>query len=120
MDVFGSETTPEHHSKTETPKIWSIVDRAEEASEYLKALSHSGRLMILCYLIEGEKTVTELERLLNARQSSVSQHLARLRADRLVKTRREGKAIHYSLSDDRTIDVINLLHHLFCEADRKA
>lgn len=70
--------------------------------------------MILCYLIEGEKTVTDLEKLLGARQSSVSQHLARLRADRLVKTRREGKAIHYSLADDRIHDLIGLLHQMFC------
>lgn len=91
-----------------------LAENAEAASAYLKALSHPGRLMILCYLIEGEKTVTDLERLLGARQSSVSQHLARLRADQLVKTRREGKAIHYSLADDRTSQVIGLMHRLFC------
>lgn len=94
-----------------------MSENAEMASAYLKALSHPGRLMILCYLIEGEKTVTDLEMLLGARQSSVSQHLARLRADRLVKTRREGKAIHYSLSDDRTRQVIGLLHELFCSEE---
>ena len=94
-----------------------MAANAEEAAAYLKALSHPGRLMILCYLIEGEKTVTDLESLLGARQSSVSQHLARLRADRLVRTRREGKAIHYSLADERTRQVISLLHNLFCAAD---
>ncbi|WP_240722208.1 metalloregulator ArsR/SmtB family transcription factor [Poseidonocella sp. HB161398] len=93
-----------------------MADNAEMASAYLKALSHPGRLMILCYLIEGEKTVTDLELLLGARQSSVSQHLARLRADKLVRTRREGKAIHYSLADERTKRVIGLLHELFCRA----
>ncbi len=91
-----------------------MADNAEMASSYLKALSHPGRLMILCYLMEGEKTVTDLELLLGARQSSVSQHLARLRADKLVRTRREGKAIHYSLADERTKRVIGLLHELFC------
>lgn len=94
-----------------------MAENAEMASAYLKALSHPGRLMILCYLIEGEKTVTDLENLLGARQSSVSQHLARLRADRLVSTRREGKAIHYSLADERTTQVIGLLHTLFCGQD---
>lgn len=93
-----------------------MADNAEMAAAYLKALSHPGRLMILCYLIEGEKTVTDLERLLGARQSSVSQHLARLRADQLVRTRRDGKAIHYSLADERTEKVIGLLHSLFCGA----
>ena len=95
-----------------------MEQNAEMAAAYLKALSHPGRLMILCYLIEGEKTVTDLENLLGARQSSVSQHLARLRADRLVTTRRDGKAIHYSLADDRTSQMISLLHKLFCGLDQ--
>lgn len=95
-----------------------MAKNAEAASAYLKALSHPGRLMILCYLIEGEKTVTDLENLLGTRQSSVSQHLARLRADQLVKTRREGKAIHYSLADERTEAMIALMHRLFCGPER--
>ena len=55
----------------------------------LKALSHEGRLMILCYLAHGEKSVTELEEILSMRQSAVSQQLARLRADNLIEARRE-------------------------------
>lgn len=95
-----------------------MAENAEQAAGYLKALSHPGRLMILCYLIEGERTVTDLEQLLGARQSSVSQHLARLRADKLVRTRRDGKAIHYSLADDRTRRLISVLHELYCQPDR--
>lgn len=95
--------------------LTAMAENAEEAAAYLKALAHPGRLMILCYLIEGEKNVTDLEGLLGARQSSVSQHLARLRADNLVKTRRDGKAIHYSLADERTREVITLMHRLFCK-----
>jgi len=91
-----------------------MAQNAEMASNYLKALSHPGRLMILCYLLEGEKSVTALERLLDTRQSSVSQHLARLRIDGLVRARREGKVMHYSLADERVTEVISLLHRLFC------
>ncbi|MBE3638588.1 winged helix-turn-helix transcriptional regulator [Mangrovicoccus sp. HB182678] len=97
-----------------------MADQAEAASSYLKALSHPGRLMIMCYLIEGEKTVTDLELLLGARQSSVSQHLARLRADKLVRTRRDGKAIHYSLADERAKRVIAMMHDLFCRTAPKS
>ncbi|MEM8555628.1 MAG: metalloregulator ArsR/SmtB family transcription factor [Pseudomonadota bacterium] len=83
------------------------------ASVYLKALSHPDRLMILCHLIEGERTVTELEHLVGTRQSSVSQHLAKLRGQDIVSTRREGKAVHYSISDVRTREIMLLLHKLF-------
>ena len=75
--------------------------------------------MILCHLAEGERSVTELERLLEARQSAVSQQLARLRLEGLVDNRREGKTIYYRLADGRVERVITLLHDLFC-AERKA
>ena len=95
-------------------ELTELRERADEVASLMKILAHPGRLMILCYLVEGEKNVTDLEALLGARQSSVSQHLARLRADNLVKTRRDGKAIHYSLVDARTQEVITLMHRLFC------
>ncbi|WP_420341854.1 ArsR/SmtB family transcription factor [Paenirhodobacter sp.] len=88
--------------------------RAAQASALLKALSHEGRLMILCHLSTGEKSVTELERLLGQRQAAVSQQLARLRADGLVQARREGKAIFYSLGDPRAGQVVGLLYEMFC------
>lgn len=116
-DSVALDLTPNDGPSQEVALLKDMASNAEHASTYLKALSHPGRLMILCYLIEGEKTVTDLEVLLGARQSSVSQHLARLRADRLVQTRRDGKAIHYSLADDRTEKVIGLLHTLFCNKD---
>jgi len=70
--------------------------------------------MILCHLGTGEKSVGELEALLEIRQAAVSQMLARLREDRLVTTRREGKTIYYSLSDDKTAEVIGMMYRLFC------
>lgn len=91
-----------------------LVGQADEAAGYLKALAHEGRLMILCHLIDGEKSVTELETLLASRQAAVSQQLARLRLEGLVKARRDGKVIHYSLSDPRTARMIGLLNELFC------
>lgn len=96
----------------ETPT--DMASQAADAAAYLKTLAHEGRLMILCHLIEGEKSVGELESLLNIRQAAVSQMLARLREEGLVATRRDGKTIYYSLSDTNTEQVISLLHSLFC------
>ncbi len=88
--------------------------RAEEAAGFLKALAHEGRLTILCHLVGGEKSVTELETLLASRQAAVSQQLARLRLEGLVTPRRDGKTIYYSLKDERTERMIGLLNELFC------
>ena len=92
-----------------------IVDNACTASNFLKAISHEGRLMILCHLVSGEKSVTELEDLLSARQAAVSQQLARLRLEGLVVPRRDGKTIYYSLADDRPRRLLETIYELFCE-----
>lgn len=97
----------------------SMLSKAESASGFLKALSHEGRLMILCHLSTGEKTVTELERLLSSRQAAVSQQLARLRLEGLVSHRREGKAIYYSLADDRARRMIELVYDMFCSPQQR-
>jgi DNA-binding transcriptional ArsR family regulator len=91
----------------------AMLDRADEAAAFLKALSHEGRLMILCHLVGGEKSVTELESLLGQRQAAVSQQLARLRLEGLVSTRRDGKAIYYALRDPRVVDLLTNLPGLF-------
>jgi ArsR family transcriptional regulator len=88
---------------------------AAQAAAYLKTLAHEGRLMILCHLGSGEKSVGELEELLEIRQAAVSQMLARLREEGLVRTRRDGKTIYYSLADTGTEQVIALLYQLFCD-----
>ncbi len=93
-----------------------MMGRAQLASTFLKALAHEGRLMILCYLTSGEKSVTELENLLESRQAAVSQQLARLRLEGLVTCRREGKAMYYSLSDPKAEQVVGLVYELFCKA----
>lgn len=92
-----------------------MMASADAASAFLKALAHEGRLMILCHLSSGEKSVTELEQLLSSRQAAVSQQLSRLRLEGLVSARRDGKAIYYSLSDHRTERVIGVLYDLFCK-----
>lgn len=93
-----------------------MMRNAREASDFLKALGHEGRLMILCHLVTGEKSVTELEQLLSARQAAVSQQLARLRLEGLVTPRREGKIIYYSLTDDRPRRIMELVYELFCRS----
>ena len=94
-----------------------LMNNAQRASNFLKAISHEGRLMILCHLASGEKSVTELEELLSARQAAVSQQLARLRLEGLVTPRRDGKAIYYSLTDDRPSKIIEVVYDLFCRED---
>jgi DNA-binding transcriptional ArsR family regulator len=91
-----------------------MAENAKQATALLKALGHEGRLMILCYLSSGEKSVTELEELLSLRQPAVSQQLARLRADNLISSRRDGKAIYYSISDERASKVMELVYELYC------
>ncbi|MAB08154.1 MAG: ArsR family transcriptional regulator [Rhodobacteraceae bacterium] len=91
-----------------------MAANARNAAAYLKTLAHEGRLMILCHLGSGEKSVGELETLLGTRQAAVSQMLARLREEGLVSTRRDGKTIYYSLSDGDTSRVIGLLYEIFC------
>ncbi|MBU3259405.1 metalloregulator ArsR/SmtB family transcription factor [Roseovarius sp. PS-C2] len=97
-----------------------MVENATNASNFLKAISHEGRLMILCHLVSGEKSVTELEDLLSARQAAVSQQLSRLRLEGLVVPRREGKAIYYRLADNRPRRVLELVYELFCSEDSEA
>ena len=97
-----------------------MAENARQATALLKALAHEGRLMILCHLSSGAKTVTELERLLGQNQPAVSQQLARLREDGIIEARRDGRAIYYAVSDGRARAVVELLYELFCAAAEKA
>ncbi|OXT00441.1 transcriptional regulator [Notoacmeibacter marinus] len=91
------------------------LKNARRAADFLKALSHESRLIILCILSQGEKSVSELETILNMPQAAVSQQLARLRADDLVDTRRDGRMIYYSIADPQTSTLIELIYNMFCE-----
>lgn len=98
-------------------EIDAVVEKATTASSFLKAISHEGRLMILCHLVSGEKSVTELEDLISARQAAVSQQLSRLRLEGLVIPRREGKTIYYRLADEKPKRVLEVVYDLFCKND---
>ncbi|UWQ55256.1 ArsR/SmtB family transcription factor [Leisingera caerulea] len=107
LPQFTADMDPEEMDK--------MVENATKASNFLKAISHEGRLMILCHLVSGEKSVTELEELLSARQAAVSQQLSRLRLEGLVIPRREGKAIYYRLADDKPRRMLEVVYDLFCK-----
>ncbi len=111
---------PQFSTDMAEEEIDKMVDNATRASNFLKAISHEGRLMILCHLVTGEKSVTELEELLSARQAAVSQQLSRLRLEGLVVPRREGKAIYYRLADDRPRRMLETVYELFCNDDGAA
>ena len=110
-----------HHldSRSRSNELERMVGNAKRASDFLKALAHESRLMILCILAEGEKSVSELEDILSLRQPTVSQQLARLRADGLVSTRRDGKAIYYTLASAEARVVIGAIYDVFCKKLRK-
>lgn len=98
-----------------SPELSRMMRNARDASDFLKALAHENRLLLLCLLAEKERSVTELEELLSLRQTTVSQQLARLRLDDLVTTRRDGRTIYYSLADDRLKNFIRVIYDMFCK-----
>ena len=87
---------------------------AEEAASMLRALSNPSRLLLLCQLVEREKSVSELEAALDLSQAYVSQQLARLRAEGLVAATREGRVVRYRLADSRVAPVIQTLYEQYC------
>ena len=91
-----------------------IHQHAEAATRQLKALANVNRLMILCILCEKELSVTELNDQLDISQSALSQHLAKLRDDEIVSTRRESQTIYYSIADGVAKDIIQVLHDFYC------
>lgn len=88
--------------------------RADEASELLKAMANPQRLRVLCLLVEGEKSVGEINAAIDLSQSALSQHLAVLREQSLVVTRRESQAIYYSVADGPAHKIIETLHDIYC------
>lgn len=114
---FDPETAAETDERCAALDAEEMATRARAAANLLKALAHEGRLMIMCYLASGEKSVTELETRLETRQAAVSQQLARLRLEGLVQSRREGKTIFYSLADPRAARVVQTVYEQFCSQD---
>jgi DNA-binding transcriptional ArsR family regulator len=94
--------------------IASLKKKADGVSNLLKQMSHPQRLVILCSLAEGEKSVRELEDACEASQSAVSQFLKGMRLEGLVESRREGKQVFYSITDKRLLDLMKALYKIFC------
>lgn len=88
---------------------------AQEAANLLSSIGSSHRLLILCLLTEGEKTVTEIGAAIQTRQSQTSQHLTRLRLDGLVNSTRRGRFVYYSLADTVANEIIHVLYRHLCE-----
>ena len=93
--------------------------RAGEAAALLKALAHEARLMVLCQLLEGEHSAGALQEASGLSQSALSQHLARLRQEGLVATRREAQTIYYSLAEPNVARVLETLAQIYCPPKRK-
>ena len=97
-------------------KMSELHDMAASACELLKAMANEWRLMILCQLAEGEKTVSELQRMLGLSQSALSQHLAILRREKIVRARKHAQSVSYSLAGEKAPKVMESLHDVFCGA----
>lgn len=91
-----------------------LRDNSERAASLLKSLANPDRLLLLCQLVEGERSVTELEALTGIRQPTLSQQLGVLRQEGLVETRRDGKRIYYSLASSDALAVLQVLHQRVC------
>lgn len=100
-------------------EIDQMMSNAAAASRLLKTLGNPHRLMVLCQLNGGERSVGDLRAAVGLSQSALSQHLARLREDGLVATRREAQTIYYRLADAAVTEIIGLLYRLYCEPDPK-
>ena len=94
-----------------------FAGQAAIAAGVLKSLAHEGRLLVLCYLGEaGELSVGELVSRIGLSQSALSQHLAKLRAEGLVTTRKEAQTVFYRIADDKLTKLLSTLHDLYCPA----
>ncbi|WP_421950742.1 ArsR/SmtB family transcription factor [Pelagibacterium sp.] len=109
--VIGTETQELPHRTT------VIKDRVDEATAFLKKLANRDRLLVVCALVEGERSVRGLEDLLNIRQPGLSQQLAELRSAGMIEARKEGKAVFYRLSDPKVKAIVSTMYDLFCGPD---
>ena len=95
-------------------QITELEPRAEEAAQLLTAMANPKRLLILCNLLEQERSVSELSKIVGLEQSPLSQHLSKLRALGLVKTRRDGQTIFYRLASEPVTRVLSTLYDIYC------
>ncbi len=93
----------------------AMAQSAEEAAGFLRLLSNPSRLLLLCQLVDGEKSVGELEAAIGRGQAYVSQQLARLRTEGLVVATKEGRIVRYTIVDARAVSLVQVLYELFCK-----
>lgn len=101
----------------EDVEVEALEDNAERAAALLRSIGSKWRLLILCQLVKGEKSVGELERVIGLSQSALSQHLMVLRRNDLVRTRRSAQMIFYSLNGKEVTAILNTLYGLYCGSD---
>src|SRR5689334_22837359 len=107
--------TPIGHRSGEASSLRMLAKQADDAAQLLKLLGNEKRLLILCFLADrGEMTVGELVHAVKLSQSALSQHLAKLRVDRLVEFRRTSQTLHYRVADRRTLRLLAVLKDIFC------
>ncbi|MDD7909591.1 MULTISPECIES: ArsR/SmtB family transcription factor [Pseudovibrio] len=100
--------------------IGQLEQKAEQAASLLSSMAHTKRLMVLCKLLQGECAVGELAEAVGLSQSALSQHLAKMRASELVKTRRSAQTIYYSLASAEVEAVLQTLYQLYCAPELEA
>ncbi len=105
-------------AKPPTLDIETMRASARQATSVLRTLANPDRLMLLCQLSQGEKSVGELESLLGIVQPTLSQQLGVLRQEQMVDTRRAGKQIYYTVKDPKVLVILNQLYALYC-GDRR-
>jgi DNA-binding transcriptional ArsR family regulator len=108
-----------HPDMSDPPLSEELSDRAEAAAQFLKTLAHEARLTVLCDLLEGERSAGELQERSGLSQSALSQHLAKLREEGLVTTRREAQHIYYRLADERAETLLGALAEIYCPPKRR-
>ncbi len=97
-----------------SPNTAEMLENAGEAAGFLKRLAHPSRLMIVCALVDGERSVRDLEDTLEIRQPGLSQQLAELREAGFIVGRKESKSVHYRLADGRVAEFVTMMHRMFC------
>jgi ArsR family transcriptional regulator len=100
--------------KSEPAKLRAMSRKADQAARLLRALAHGARLRVVCELVDGERSAGDLVRASGLSQSALSQHLAKLREEGLVATRRDAQTIYYRIADSRALQVLKVLYELYC------
>jgi DNA-binding transcriptional ArsR family regulator len=119
-DAGGKGERPAERVANPAASIEALKAKAPEVADFLRQLANPNRLLLLCHISQGERSVTEIQHDLGLKQPALSQQLAELRQSGLVETRRESRSIYYSIKDERTRAVILMLHAIFCAEDPAA